>query len=1034
MSPLLNKPAKAPNAWAWSRDALGREMRGRLLRYGFAVLAVAAAAGLRHVLGGIFGSDLAYITFYTAITLVAVVAGFGPGLLATLLAAAYADYFFLEPYRQFGFGNAANALGITVFSATGLSISALAGAMRRMRERYVQAETAVLESITDAFFSLDREGRFTYVNAAMERTLGCRREDLLGRGIGNGFPDGAGSPFRQVLEKVMDKGVAVHDEIQYPPTRTWYELHAYPSVTGLSVYFRDIGGRKRAERQLEENCARLASIVELAMDAIITIDAERRIVLFNPAAERMFGCPAAEAIGGSMERFIPERFREAHRQHLRRYGETGASSRAMGTPGSLSALRANGEEFPVEASISRVEVGGRRFFTVTLRDITERQRVEAALRESEGRFRAMADSVPVLIWISGPDKACTWVNQQWCHFTGRRLEQELGYGWAEGVHRDDLERCLAIYIESFDRRAPFEMEYRLRRADGEYRWIVDQGVPRFGPDGTFLGYIGSATDITERKRAADALRISEERERRRVEELEVLMETVPAVVFIARDPDCRTITGNRAAHEILRMPSEANFSKSAPADGQPSHFKVFKNGVELQAEELPMQLAARGIEVRDFEEEIRFDDGTSVYLFGHAVPLWDSEGRARGAVSAFVDITERKRAEARIQESEAFIRRILDNILAFVGVLLPDGTVVQVNNAPLAGAGISFEEVYGKKVWDCYWCSYSPDVQQRFRTAVEQAARGEVIRFDVEIHMAGDESIIIDFMLAPLRDDKGRITHLISSAIPITERKEMEQALREADRHKDEFLAMLAHELRNPLAPIRNAVQVMRRIDLPDPKLCWISEVIDRQVHHLARLVDDLLDVSRLVRGKILLRKEPLELAGLVHQAVETSRPLIEARKHRLALSLPPESVCLEGDPVRLTQVLLNLLNNAAKYTHEGGRIWLEAERAGCDEVVIRVRDTGMGIPAPLLPRIFDLFTQAEQSLDRAQGGLGIGLTLVQRLVALHGGHVEARSEGPGRGAEFSVWLPVRVEPASAETPDSVSRTAIPARDRPRAQ
>jgi CheY-like chemotaxis protein/anti-sigma regulatory factor (Ser/Thr protein kinase) len=211
--------------------------------------------------------------------------------------------------------------------------------------------------------------------------------------------------------------------------------------------------------------------------------------------------------------------------------------------------------------------------------------------------------------------------------------------------------------------------------------------------------------------------------------------------------------------------------------------------------------------------------------------------------------------------------------------------------------------------------------------------------------------------------------------------------------------------LRNPLAAIRNGIQVFRLVGPEDANLVWARDVIDRQVQHLSRLVDDLLDVSRAARGKVQLQKVPLELTSVVARAVETSRPLVEARRQHLAVELPDEPVRLEGDLTRLAQVLANLLNNAAKYTDEGGQIWLSAERAG-GTVVLRVRDTGIGIATEVLPSVFDLFVQADRSLARSEGGLGIGLTLVKRLVELHGGTVEAHSEGPGRGSEFVVRLP----------------------------
>jgi signal transduction histidine kinase len=240
----------------------------------------------------------------------------------------------------------------------------------------------------------------------------------------------------------------------------------------------------------------------------------------------------------------------------------------------------------------------------------------------------------------------------------------------------------------------------------------------------------------------------------------------------------------------------------------------------------------------------------------------------------------------------------------------------------------------------------------------------------------------------------------------VAERARVEQALKEADRHKDEFLAMLAHELRNPLAPILNAVQLMRMKPLRDPQLVWSRDVIERQLAHLTRLVDDLLDVSRITRGKINLTREPVEIAGLVARAVETVQPLIVERGHQFTIEMPDEPIRVYGDPLRLTQALGNVLANAAKYTERAGRITLIARRSD-DVLEIRVRDTGIGIPSALLPMIFDMFTQLRNDSGRSQSGLGIGLALVRKLLEMHGGTVTASSEGDGLGSEFLIRLPV---------------------------
>jgi signal transduction histidine kinase/DNA-binding response OmpR family regulator len=280
-------------------------------------------------------------------------------------------------------------------------------------------------------------------------------------------------------------------------------------------------------------------------------------------------------------------------------------------------------------------------------------------------------------------------------------------------------------------------------------------------------------------------------------------------------------------------------------------------------------------------------------------------------------------------------------------------------------------------------------------------------------HAAADQAAVDELVSrAAIAFENGRLYWNLKREMART--KEAEEKLQLASRRKDEFLAMLSHELRNPLAPIRNAAEVMRRIAPADPGIAWAREVVERQVTHLAQLVDDLLDVSRITQGKISLKKEPVELGKVVQQSVETARSLLDAKKHHLSVNLPTSPIWVHGDFARLSQVIGNILNNAAKYTGEGGRIELSA-RADRGEVVVTVRDNGIGIDQKLLPHVFELFTQGERSLDRSQGGLGVGLTVVERLVELHQGRVEVKSEGIGKGSLFRVILPCISEVPQAE-------------------
>ena len=282
----------------------------------------------------------------------------------------------------------------------------------------------------------------------------------------------------------------------------------------------------------------------------------------------------------------------------------------------------------------------------------------------------------------------------------------------------------------------------------------------------------------------------------------------------------------------------------------------------------------------------------------------------------------------------------------------------------------------------------------------------------------------------PISDETGTLIGAVNVLVDISDRKRAEDALKEADRSKNEFLATLAHELRNPLAPIRAAVKILQLKAKPTPESQSALDVIDRQTRQMTRLIDDLLDIARITSNKLELRKERIELRNVLNAAVETSQPLIEQRGHELILEVSDKPIYLDGDLVRLAQVVSNLLNNAAKYTERGGRIWLTAAKEESNAVV-SVRDTGMGITPEVLPRIFEMFTQAERAISGSPGGLGIGLTLVRRLVQMHGGTITVRSDGPGKGSEFIIALPMFDQlPAEVESVKP-AREALPHKTAP---
>lgn len=367
--------------------------------------------------------------------------------------------------------------------------------------------------------------------------------------------------------------------------------------------------------------------------------------------------------------------------------------------------------------------------------------------------------------------------------------------------------------------------------------------------------------------------------------------------------------------------------------------------------------------------------------------------------------TNRFSAEAQSpRHSEERFRLLVEGVRDYAIFLLdPDGYVSSWNSGAERIKGYKADEIIGQHFSVFYpierilekWPEHELNVA---RTEERFEEEGWRLRKDSTRFWA-------NIVITALYDENREIWAFAKVTRDLTEKKRIE-ALEIAERQMTEFLAMLSHELRNPLAPIRNATYMLQMKHLDDPELRWSRDVIDRQVTHLTRLIDDLLEVSRIISGNIRLQVEQWDIAAMVTGAIESTRPLMDARRHILEVILPSRTLLVNGDSTRLTQVLVNLLNNAAKYTPEGGRITLSVIEQG-DMVSISVRDNGTGISADLLEKVFDLFTQGERTLDRSDGGLGIGLTLVRRLVAMHSGTVRASSDGPGQGSEFVVELPL---------------------------
>ncbi|GEJ58408.1 hybrid sensor histidine kinase/response regulator [Anaeromyxobacter diazotrophicus] len=639
----------------------------------------------------------------------------------------------------------------------------------------------------------------------------------------------------------------------------------------------------------------------------------------------------------------------------------------------------------------------------------------ATSADAQGLVGAVLDTVASLVVVLDREGRIVRFN--------RACELATGFTAAEVVGRSVFE-LLVPADELGDVRPVFE---RLERGEfpsrHQNRWRTKDGGARLfdwantcvlDERGQVELVIGTATDVTERDRAERALRDSEERARRRSAELEAVLDAVPAAVFITRDREARSMEGNGFCLELLRLPPGRNLSASAPGGERPRGFRAMRGGQDLPPEQLPVQIAAAtGSEVRQCEYDLVFSDGEVRHMLGNATPLREPDGRLRGAVGAFLDITELKRSEQALRGSEARLRALADSMPQLAWTARPDGYIDWYNRRWYAYTGTTPERMEGWGWQEVHDPASLPAVLRRWR---ESVATGSP--FEMEFPLRGADGRFRRFLtrVYPLRDEGGAVVQWFGTNTDVTELVEAQEALREADRRKDDFLGMLSHELRNPLAPIRNSIYILRHAEASSEQAARAQRVIERQAEHLTRLVDDLLDVTRIARGKTELRRSRFDLLDVVLRAADDFRAMLDERGVALRVELPSAGLPVDADETRLTQVVGNLLHNAAKFTRRGDQVTLAVRAAG-GEAEIAVRDTGVGIDAALLPNVFQPFVQGARTLARTEGGLGLGLALVKGLVDLHGGSVRVESAGEGQGAEFTVRLPLAVPGAARPEP-----------------
>jgi PAS domain S-box-containing protein len=775
----------------------------------------------------------------------------------------------------------------------------------------------------------------------------------------------------------------------------------------------------------------LRTVLELMLNAntaMFLVWGPQHTFLYNDAYLPVLGAKHPQALAQPMQASWGEVWDEVHPLLARTYaGESLHFTRHPYTIARNGGMEKAWFDFSyTPVYVDNGKVGGA---LCVLTEVTQQVRAERALRQQADQLRQLFQNAPgFMALLRGPQHCFELANTTYRQLIGGRdpIGKPVREVLPELANQGFYELLDQVYASAepyIGRRVPV----RLQRVDGaemEVRWVDFVFQPVFDGDGSVHGIFVQGADVTDHVESEKRCQEAAEMAARQRDRLDTLLDTVPTGILIA-EASGKLLRGNQAMDDIwgAGYPLSESWEQYAVykgwwADGSARH------GQPVAAHEWPMSRALRGEEgVRGLVDIEPFDrPGTRRTVVISAAPLRDAAGKVDGALLTHCDVSEQVRAEAALRESEIKFRAIANAIPHLVWSCLPDGTHDYFNDRWYEYTGLAAGEADTERWPEVVHVDDRERARQLWQQALSSGKPYD-IEYRLRYHPTG-EYRWCQTRAVPVHAPDGSVIRWLGTVTDVHEQRLTANELRRASEKKDEFLAMLAHELRNPLAPIRAAAHLLKLTGAGHPRMGQAASIIERQVGHMTELVDDLLDVSRVTRGLVELEIRPIDMKTVVSSAVEQVKPLIEARGHALHVHAGASHAAVRGDHTRLVQVLVNLLTNAAKYTPQGGSIDVDVH-VEADTVRVAVADNGSGIEPALLPFVFDIFTQGVRTPDRSQGGLGIGLALVKSLVVLHGGEVRARSEGAGRGSVFDVTLALLAE--SQLAPDASALPGIEA-------